>query len=54
MNLERIYPSLQVGLVNYYPSVKTARAEKRLIEGLRSVGGAKDQYSLGGVKAVHL
>ncbi len=54
VHLENRNSSLQIRLIHYDPSVKTARAKQRFVQNFRTVGGSQHQNSLGGVKAVHL
>ena len=54
MNLQDRHAALQIRAFHDYTPVKAAGAQQRGIQDLRPVGGAKDQQSLGGIKAIHL
>ena len=54
MHLQGGQTAGQVGPVHDDAPVKPARAEQRLIQHFRTVGGAQDDDALGGVEAVQL
>src|SRR5262245_40641245 len=39
---------------NHYLAIKTAGAEQRLVQDLRTVGSAEDNHALAWIKAIHL
>ena len=53
MDLQSLQTACQIGLVHNDSAVKAACAEQGLVQNFRTVGGRKDNNTLGGIKTVN-
>src|SRR5262245_21626362 len=54
MESEDVQTPLEIRPANHYLAIKTAGAEQRRVQDLRTVGGAEDNHTLTWIKAIHL